>query len=130
MRSVPSAPVVGPFADRLLALDLPDLPATRREEVVEFVTRRVDGLPSVMRLGVFVLGLGFRLALAVSRGAVVAPASRLSLPLVGEYVRMIRSLAYAYVWETWPATSPTGASTAAGDTAGTDASTDRPEAAA
>ena len=31
------------------------------------------------------------------------------LPLLGEYVRLIRSLGYAYVWETWPQTRPTGA---------------------
>lgn len=115
MRSVPSAPIVGPYADRLLALDLPDLPADRRDEVVEFVARRVDGLPSVMHLGVLLLGVGFRLALAMG-GAfanggdrVVRRLSSLPLPLVGEYSRMIRSLGYAYVWETWPDTTATGA---------------------
>ncbi len=30
------------------------------------------------------------------------------LPVVGEYVRLLRSLAYAYVWDTWPDTSVTG----------------------
>ncbi len=109
MRPVPPALVVGPFADRLLALDLPDLPTDRREQAVEFVARRVDGLPSIMHLGVMILGAGFRLALALTGDRVVRLASRLSLPLLGEYVRMIRSLGYAYVWETWPDTSPTGA---------------------
>lgn len=115
MRPVPSAPIVGPYADRLLALDLPDLPADRRDEVVEFVARRVDGLPSVMHLGVLLLGLAFRLLLAVGgvlpvgRDGVVRRVSGLPLPLVGEYSRMIRSLGYAYVWETWPDTSATGA---------------------
>ena len=29
--------------------------------------------------------------------------------MLGEYVRLVRSLAYAYVWETWPDTAPDGA---------------------
>lgn len=109
MRPVPSALVVGPFADRLLALDLPALPTDRREEVVAFVTRRVDGLPSVMYVGVMALGTAFRLALLVGGDRVVRATAGLSLPLVGEYVRMIRSLGYAFVWETWPDTAPDGA---------------------
>jgi hypothetical protein len=31
------------------------------------------------------------------------------LPLVGELARLIRSLGFAFVWETWPDSSPTGA---------------------
>ena len=30
------------------------------------------------------------------------------VPLLGEYVRMIRSLAYTYVWERWPLALPDG----------------------
>lgn len=109
MRPVPSALVVGPFADRLLALDLPDLPPDRREAAVEFVTRRVDALPSLMHLGVMLLGVGFRLAVATGGERAVRAASQWSVPLLGEYVRMVRSLGYAYVWETWPDTSASGA---------------------
>ena len=31
------------------------------------------------------------------------------LPLVGELARLVRSLGFTFVWETWPDTSPTGA---------------------
>ena len=107
MRPVPSAPLVGPFADRLLALDLPDLPAARRTEVVHFATRRIDGLPSVMRFGVLVIAAVLRVLMVIP--GVVGFFARTPLPLLGEYVRLIRSLGYAYVWETWPETQPTGA---------------------
>ena len=110
MRSVPSAPLVGPFADRLLALDLPELDGARRAEVVAFAARRVDGMPSVMRLGVLVIAAVFRVLLLLpGSSALVRFVARVPLPLLGEYVRLIRSLGYAYVWETWPETQPTGA---------------------
>ena len=110
MRSVPSAPLVGPFADRLLALDLPDLPPARRAEVVAFTARRVDGLPSVMRVGVLTIAAVLRVVLLVpGGGGVLRFLARTPLPLLGEYVRLIRSLGYAYVWETWPMTRPSGA---------------------
>lgn len=109
MRPVPSAPLVGPFADRLLLLDLPGLDAGRRRQVVAFTTRRVDGLPSVMRIGVLAIATAVRLLLALPGGnAVVRFLARTPLPLVGEYVRMVRSLGYAYVWETWPDSRPDG----------------------
>ena len=130
MRPVPSALVVGPFADRLLALDLPELPTDRRDEVVEFVARRVDGLPSLMHLGVMVLGLAFRLGLAVAGDPFVRTMGRLSLPLAGEYVRMVRSLGYAYVWETWPDTGATGGPAAAGPTEAPEGPDDRATGAA
>lgn len=110
MRSVPSAPLVGPFADRLLELDLPSLDPARRGLVVAFVVRRVDGLPSVMRLGVTLIAAFVRAALLLPwPDAVVGFMSRTTLPLLGEYPRLIRSLGYAYVWETWPDTRPDGA---------------------
>lgn len=110
MRSVPSHPVVGPFADRLLSLDLPTLPVDRRAEVVAFIARRVDRMPSVTRLGVVVLGGVVRPLLALPGGRAVVPwLSRHPLPLLAEYVRLVRSLGYAYIWETWPGTQPDGA---------------------
>jgi hypothetical protein len=52
----------------------------------------------------------FRVALLVpGSSAFVRFVARTPLPLFGEYVRLIRSLGYAYVWETWPGTQPTGA---------------------
>ena len=110
MRSVPSAPLVGPFADRLLALDLPDLDHVRRAETVAFTTRRVDGMPSIMRAGVLLIAAVLRVLLVVPRSpAIVRFVARQPIPIVGEYVRLIRSLGYAYVWETWPDTRASGA---------------------
>jgi hypothetical protein len=109
MRSVPSLPLVGPFADRLLAYDLPGLDDGRRDQVVTFAARRVDGMPSVMRLGVFVIAAMVRVAMLLPMGAaVVRFLARHPLPLLGEYVRLIRSLGYAFIWETWPDTAPDG----------------------
>jgi hypothetical protein len=109
MRSVPSAPLVGPFADRLLRLDLPRLDDDRRAEVISFAARRIDGLPSVMHLGVLLLAAVFRVVVALPGStALVSLLARAPLPLIGEYVRLIRSLGYAYVWETWPDTRPDG----------------------
>ena len=62
-----------------------------------------------MRLGVgavatIVGGVG-RLAGTARVAAVLADHP---LPIIGEYVRLVRSLAYAYIWETWPDTSAAG----------------------
>jgi len=111
MRSVPSAPIVGPFADRLLALDLPHLDPARRRDTVEFVARRVDSLPSVMHLGVLIIATVFRVVVATPLAdRFVRLMSHLALPLIGEYVRLVRSLGYAYIWESWPDTQANGAS--------------------
>ena len=110
MRQLLALPVVGSFAQRLLLADLPDLPAARRTEVVAFIARRVDGLPSFTRFGVLLLGCFFRVLLAVPGGWRLASLlTRLPLPLVAEYPRLIRSLGFAYVWENWPATTASGA---------------------
>jgi hypothetical protein len=109
MPSVPSFPLVGPFADRLLAVDLPALDDDRRAEVTVFAARRVDGMPSIMRIGVFVIAAIVRAAMLIPGGnAVVGFLARHPLPLLGEYVRLVRSLGYAYVWETWPDTLADG----------------------
>ena len=110
MRSVPSAPLVGPFAERLLALDLPELPQPRREDAIRFTIRRIDGLPSVMRIGVVLIAALLRVVLVIpGNDAMVRFLARTPLPLFGEYVRLIRSLGYAFIWETWPDTRPSGA---------------------
>jgi len=110
MRQVPALPVVATFAERLLALDLPDLPSSSRRAAVAFVGHRVDTLPSFTRFGVLLLGSVFRALLALPGGWSLARlVMRLPLPLVAEYPRLIRSLSFAYIWEHWPHTSPTGA---------------------
>lgn len=114
MRQVLALPVVGSFAERLLLVDLPELPAVRRTEVVAFIAHRVDSLPSFTRFGVLVLGFVFRGLLAMPGGWRAATIlMRLPLPLVAEYPRLIRSLGFAYVWENWPTTSITGAASTA-----------------
>ncbi|MGZ7011304.1 MAG: hypothetical protein ACXVI2_14505 [Ilumatobacteraceae bacterium] len=114
---MPSAPhpprldsIVGPFADLLLAADLPGLPDGRRAEVVEFVQRRANGVPSFTRFGLIVIALLYRVVMAVPGGPVVVRflASK-PIPLLGEYPRLIRSLGYAFVWERWPDTLADGA---------------------
>ena len=100
---------LGRFADRLLLSDLPELPADRRRSAVEFVCRRSDQMPSPLRLGLVALTSGVAVA---ERLAGPDRTTRFlgatTLPLVGELSRMVRSLAFAFVWETWPSTTPAG----------------------
>ena len=107
----PLARLVEEFSDRLLAVDLPALPAERRGETVAFAGRRIATLPSPMRARAH---HGCRRRRRCRSGSPAAAASsRLlagrPLPVVGDYVRLVRSLAYAYVWETWPSTAADGA---------------------
>jgi hypothetical protein len=98
------------FADALLRRDLPALSTERRHDAASFVSRRVDGLPSVTRVGVIVISrlVGAVGAIAGTERAVdVAVAVR--LPFLSEYPRLVRSLGYAYIWETWPGTQLDGA---------------------
>ena len=102
--------IVGPFADLLLATDLPQLSRQRRDEVVQFVQRRARAVPSFTRFGVTLIGLFYRALIAIPGGRWVARLlASTSIPVIGEYPRLIRSLGYAYIWEHWPDTSPTGA---------------------
>jgi hypothetical protein len=101
--------LVSPYADALLARDLPALDPARRADTVEFVATRVSTLPSPMLLGVTVLAWVFDLLLRLgSRRTFIAVSTRIPLPFVSEYPRLIRSLAFAYVWERWPDTRPDG----------------------
>ena len=101
---------VGRFADSLLARDLPALDQGRRAWTVEFVERRVDGLPSVTKLGVVVISHGVDLIRRVGGSErMLAVATGLPLPLLSEYPRLVRSLGYTFVWETWPDTARDGA---------------------
>lgn len=100
----------GRFADRLLTAELPDLPSPARADTVAFVCRRAGQIPSPLRLGVTLLaatiGVGERLA---GRHRIDTFLRATSLPLIGELARMVRSLGFTFVWETWPSTSPSGA---------------------
>jgi hypothetical protein len=98
------------FAGDLIGRELPDLDAARRDETVVFICRRVRSLPSPLLIGVTLLaiavGIAHRLA---GSGRVTTFLQATRLPFVGELARLVRSLGFAYIWETWPDTSPTGA---------------------
>lgn len=100
----------GRFADRLLVRELPDLPDARRRETVVFVCRRTRQVPTPLWLGIGALSVGVAVSfrtLGATRTTTALQST--SVPLVGELARMVRSLGFAYVWETWPDTEPTGA---------------------
>ncbi|CAB4871304.1 unannotated protein [freshwater metagenome] len=103
--------LVRPFAQRLLSADLPGLSHAQRDQVAAFTVQRVDELPSVLRLGVEIIAAPMRIVVAIpGSGRAITWLIHHPLPLVGEYVRMIRSLAYTYIWEQWPLTLPDGSS--------------------
>lgn len=106
-RSPSSAAVVAPFAEGVIAADLPALGQDRRRATVEFVIHRIDTMPSVTRLGVLLVATVVRVALVALP---VSTCMRLigPVPLAGEYLRLIRSLSIAYVFETWPGTGHDG----------------------
>jgi hypothetical protein len=103
-------PPVGRFADVLLGIDLPGLPDDRRRRTTAFVEQRVSTLPSFTRFGVVVISFAVDLigrVVGLDRAAALVTAR--PLPLLAEYPRLVRSLGYAFIWETWPDTRPTGA---------------------
>jgi hypothetical protein len=111
-RHLPLDKIVDPFADALLTVDLPHLTSARRSEVVEFIRRRVETMPSLTHFGVTVIGVLYRILLVAPLGtSVIRFLVARPLPILGEYPRLIRSLGYAYIWEHWPDTQPSGAST-------------------
>ena len=100
----------GVFADALLAAELPDLTEERRAETVVFVCRRAREVPTPLRLGLTALSFGVALGQRLAGAERTTAFLRVTgLPFVGELARMVRSLGFAFVWETWPATSPSGA---------------------
>ena len=109
MPTFPPRGLVADFCEQVVAHDLPELPPDRRDATVAFAGRRIAGLPSPMKLAVgivaVVVGMLGRL---VGTARVVSVLARRPLPVFGEYVRLMRSLTYAYVWETWPDTAASG----------------------
>lgn len=104
--------VVAPVAEQVLRVELPGLPADRRGAVVAFSCDRVRTLPDLTRTGVLAVASLTRLLSCLPGGSriVTALAAR-QVPGIGEYVRLLRSLASAYIWETWPDTAPDGSPT-------------------
>jgi len=106
----PATTPVERFAAALLASDLPGLPDDRLRDAVDFVERRVVDLPSITRLGVRVIGGSVDLlGRVVGRRRALQAVTARPLPLVAEYPRLVRSLGYAFIWETWPDTAVDGA---------------------
>ncbi len=110
MRQLSSiSPPVGRFADALLGADLPGLSIDRRGTTVAFVEQRVSTLPSITRLGVAIISFVVDLAgRAVGFDRVVPLISSRPFPLLAEYPRLVRSLGYAFIWESWPDTTQDG----------------------
>lgn len=101
---------IGRFSHHVLAKDLPALPDERRAAAVAFTMGRAERMPSPMKLGVGAVALMVgALGQVVGTSRLAEFTSRHSPPLLGDYVRFIRSLGYAYIWETWPATRCDGA---------------------
>ena len=108
-RQLTSDGALGLFADHLLTIELPALPGTSREETVTFVCGRASQMPSPLQLGLVLVCSGVALAQRVAgieRTTRFLQNSR--LPLLSELPRMVRSLGFAFVWETWPDTLPAG----------------------
>lgn len=105
MRPVSSTPVVAPVAHALVALEFPGLEHDRRDAAVAFACRRIDQLASPTRAGVMAVAITLRTMCALPGGErALTGLVRHPVPLLGEYVRLLRSLIAAYVWETWPET--------------------------
>jgi hypothetical protein len=109
-RHVQLGAIVRPFAELVLSADLPRLPPDRRAGAVDFVAERTAVVPSFTRLGVTVIAFFYRGLIAVPGGRHAARVLMSKpVPLLSDYPRLIRSLGYAYIWERWPDTLPTGA---------------------
>jgi hypothetical protein len=98
------------FAEALVTLELPALPVQRRAETVRFIERRMGSLPEPVALGVSAAAASVNVACRIGGSDRVARLlARRPLPVLGDYARLVRSLAFAFVWETWPDTRPDGA---------------------
>jgi len=91
-------------------IELPDLSLGARADTVAFVCRRANQMPSPLLVGLVLVCTAVGIA---QRVAGLERTTRFlqhsNLPLLGELPRMVRSLGFAFIWETWPDTSPTGA---------------------
>jgi len=105
--STPST--VARFAHGLLRNELPLLSDERRQDAVDFIGRRVSVLPSFTRFGVLVIGRVLDVAgMVIGHSNIRRIVTTLPIPLLAEYPRLVRSLGFAYVWETWPDTTVEG----------------------
>ncbi len=109
-RQLTSDGALGQFANSLLTIELPDLPEAARADTVAFVCRRANQMPSPLRVGLVLVCTAVGVAQRVSGlERTTRFLQRSKLPLLGELPRMVRSLGFAFIWETWPDAAPTGA---------------------
>ena len=104
----PPTSAVATAVASILTCDLPGLPDERRESTVEFIRHRFSTLPHHMRLGVSLLDRVMNVVARAYGSERFARLSRTRLPVIAEYFRLVRSLGYAFVWETWPDTASDG----------------------
>jgi hypothetical protein len=102
-----------PSIRALLDVEFPGLSPARRAAMEAFIAGRFASLPSPLALGVGIVGTALSAPCAAGAGFVARGLSRHSLPVSGEYVKLVRSLAVAYIWERWPGTAPDGSAAAA-----------------
>jgi len=102
------------FAEQLLRHDLPGLSDERRRQTLAFTQSRLRVLPSPMTVGVGAVAmLVGALGSVIGHRRVAEVLGHRALPVVRDYVRLLRSLSFAYVWETWPDTATDGSSISA-----------------
>ena len=100
---------VARFADALLSHDLPALDAEPRRQTVASIEKRVAVLPSVTRFGVRLIGAAVDVLMRlVGSGRTIGVVTWKPIPLLSEYPRLVRSLGYAFIWETWTTTRVDG----------------------
>lgn len=102
------ATVAHPTVDLLLRHDLPALPVAHRKTVVAFTLRRLDALPQPLFWGVALVVVALRLLTFVIGPRLLLWIGSQPIPVVSEFFRLVRSLAYSFVWENWPDTAPDG----------------------
>lgn len=106
------------LTDELLELELGPVDAELRDRTRAWVVERFAGAGDLTRFGLAMTGNLMALAIALTEGrpfqrlpeprrrAIAARLARTRLPLAGEYVKAIRSLAVAYVYEARFASAP------------------------
>ena len=100
--------VARPTIDLILRHDLPRLPIAHRKTVTAFTIHRLDTLPQHLFWGVGLIAFVLRLISLGGGSAFVLWLSHRHIPLVSEFFRLVRSLSYSYIWESWPDTAPDG----------------------
>lgn len=100
--------VARPTIDLILRHDLPHLPVAHRKTVTNFTIHRLDTLPQHLFWGVGLIAFVLRIVSLLGGRRLVVWASHQSLPVVSEFFRLVRSLSYSFIWESWPDTAPDG----------------------